>query len=400
MRPVRLFLLRLFSQDDGGPGRFLIPVLAVVLALAAGAIFMALSGHEPLEAFGGIFKGALGINRDWQPGDALSDFIRNPKRIGNTLTEAGRLILVGLAVALPFRVGLLNIGAAGQITAGGLFATVAGLAFAGSSLPALVQVLVVIAAAFVGGFLWGALAGALRAYRGLNEIITTIMLNFVAFWINAYLVKGPLKDPKSIGYDWSPPLPDSARIPELIEGSRISSGIIVALLAALVVYVVLWYTTIGFEWRATGFNPSAAHFAGMRVKLSLVLSMGLAGGIAGLAGALIIAGGDEGRLTLDFAQNYGFDGIPVAFIAQAHPLAVVITGLFFGTLRYGSDTAETLLGVPQSISEVILGLTMLFVVAGQSLVLVRWLRKKRLEATAHIGSPTLIDKPVPQGGDR
>jgi len=170
--------------------------------------------------------------------------------------------------------------------------------------------------------------------------------------------------------------------------ARISAGLIVALLAALMAYILLWHTTIGFEWRVVGKNPSAAYFAGMPVKHSLIGSMALAGGLAGLAGALIIAGGDEARLTMDFAQNYGFDGIPVAFIGQAHPFGVVLAGLFFGALRYGSETAETFVGVPQSISQVILGLAMLFIVVSQSLTLVRWLRKQHTLA---------ILKSVPEG---
>ncbi len=384
MSRLSVALLNLFSSDRG-PGRVLIPALAIVLALLAGAAFVRLSGHDPLETYASIARGALGVSRDWQVGDPLNTLIGSPRRLGNTTTEALRLILVGLAVALPLRTGLINIGAAGQITMGGLLATAVGLSFGGQS------IILVLAAGIIGGALWGALAGVMRAYRGMNEIITTIMLNFIAFWINAYLVKGVLRDPKSFGFDWSAPLPDAARMPFIGGDARISAGIIVALLAALVVYILLWQTTPGFEWRVVGMNPRAAHFAGMRVRMSLILSMALGGGLAGLAGALIIAGGDEARLTMDFAQNYGFDGIPVAFIGQAHPLGVVLAGLFFGGLRYGSETAETFIGVPQSISQVILGLTMLFLVVSQSMTFVGWLRKQRTIAMLK------YSEPVPEG---
>jgi len=381
MNRLSPLLLNLFAPDRG-VGRVVIPALAIAAALLAGAIFVQLSGHDPLDTYASIGRGALGVSRDWQMGDPIGDLIRSPRRLGNTATEALRLMLMGLAIALPLHTGLINIGGMGQMITGGLLATVVGLSFGGQS------VLWVLAAGLIGGAVWGALAGIMRAYRGMNEIITTIMLNFIAFWINAYLVKGVLRDPKSIGFDWSAPLPDTARMPFIGGDARISAGLIVALLAALMAYILLWHTTIGFEWRVVGKNPSAAYFAGMPVKHSLIGSMALAGGLAGLAGALIIAGGDEARLTMDFAQNYGFDGIPVAFIGQAHPFGVVLAGLFFGALRYGSETAETFVGVPQSISQVILGLAMLFIVVSQSLTLVRWLRKQHTLA---------ILKSVPEG---
>lgn len=375
---VSRILYRLFVPDSASSRRILIPIFAIFLALLVGSVFILISGQNPLEAYWGMLRGAIGASRDWEWGDPMSEFITRPNRIGNTMTEAFRLILIGLAVSLPLRVGLLNIGAAGQIIMGGILAVVVGLSFGdNSSVPPLLQMSAVIAAGFVGGFLWGALAGIMRAYRNLNEIITSIMLNFIAFWTNAYLVQGILRDPESYGYDWSRQLPVASQLPIMIEEARINIGIVIALLVALAVYIVLWHTTIGFEWRATGMNPFAAYFAGMRVKTSIILSMAVAGGIAGLAGALIIAGNDEPRLTLDFAQTYGFDGIPVAFIGQTHPVGVVLVGLFFGAMSYGADTAETFVGVPKSISEVILALTMLFVVVTQSLAFVRWLNKRR-----------------------
>jgi simple sugar transport system permease protein len=398
-RNFRSVLLNLFAPDRLSVGRVLIPVVAIILALLVGVIFIIISGHDPLEAYWGMLRGAIGVGRDWQFGDPMSEFITRPNRIGNTMTEAFRLILVGLAVSLPLRVGLLNIGAPGQIIAGGLLATVVGLSFPESDTPSFIQIIAVAGAGFLGGFLWGALAGILRAYRNLNEIITTIMLNFIAFWLNAYLVQGVLRDPDSFGYDWSPSLPVSAQLPLLIPDARINVGILFALAVALALYILLWHTTIGFEWRATGVNAFAAYFAGMRVKASIILAMGVAGGIAGLAGGLIISGSDEARLTLDFAQNYGFDGIPVAFIGQTHPLGVVLIGLFFGALSYGSDTAETFVGVPKSISEVILALTMLFVIISQSLTLARWMSKKRTESRVRAGDQgPAAPSPAPSSG--
>ncbi len=348
----------------------ILPAVAVGLALLIGALLISMVDMSPGAAYAKLLQGALGVNPAWTPGTPLVLLVNRPARLGSSLTEAIPLILAGLAVALPFRCGLLNIGGEGQLYMGGLGATLAGLSL--TTLPPTAALICTLLAAIGFGAAWGALAGLLRAARGLNEIISTIMLNFIAFWLVSGLVHGPLKDTASFGYDWSPEVP--VQLPVLIDKIGVTFGFPLAIAAVLLVGLLLWRTSLGFELRAIGANPATARFAGMRVGRGIVLSMALAGGLAGLAGGCVILGVQH-RLSDFFSPGYGLDAIAVALVGGAHPLGVLASGLFFGALRTGAQSMELSLGVPRAIAQLIQALTLLFVIVGQSAAIARWIAR-------------------------
>jgi len=359
----------------------IIPILAAALAFAIGALLITAAGISPAVAYSKLFQGASGVNPAWAFGQPLADLINRPARLGNSLTEAIPLMLAALAVALPFRCGLLNIGGEGQLYMGGLGATLAGLFITGLS-PAL-SLIVALITAFTFGVAWGTIAGVLRAYRGLNEIITTIMLNFVAFWLVSGLVHGPLKDTASFGYDWSAEVP--IQLPVIQSQLRLTLGFPLALMAGVLVAIFLWRTTLGFELRAIGVSPTTARFVGMRVERGIVLAMALSGGLAGLAGALVILGVQH-RLSDFFSPGYGLDAIAVSLVGGAHPIGVLLAGVLFGALRTGAESMELSVGVPRAIAQLIQALTLLFVIIGQSSTIARWFARQRTARLARFAT--------------
>jgi general nucleoside transport system permease protein len=350
------------AASAGALRSLVVPLAAAIAAVFVGVFVMALTGLDPWEGLQALAWGAFG----------------SEARLGVTLTKATPLILAGLAVALPFRSGLLNIGGEGQLYIGALFATLAALGFNG--LPAVIHLPLVVIAGFTGGALWGAIPGWLRAKLKLNELITTIMLNYVAFWVISYLVHGPMKDPNGGGYPWSVEIPESSILPIIATGLRINLGLVLALAAAALAAFVLWRTCFGFEMRAVGSGPLAARLAGINIERTVVLTLALGGGLAGLAGMAEIMG-VQYRLSDFFSPGYGFDGVVVALVGQSNPVGVVIAALFFGAVRNGAESASRSIGVPASIALIIQTLTLLFVVGSNSPVLARaWLRRRQKRA--------------------
>lgn len=348
------------------------PALAIALASAICGLIMIASGINPLVGFRALFQGAFA----------------GPARIGVTITKATPLILAGLGVALPLRCGLINLGAEGQITIGALVATLTALAF--PDLPQAIHLPLVILAGFVGGALWGAIPGWLKARLHLNEIITTIMLGYLAFWIVSYLVHVPLKDPEGGGYPWSVRVPDSAELPMVFPEFGLNLGFVLALVSAVAAHFLLWKTTFGFEMRAVGAGPLAARFAGMNVRRTIVLTFAIGGGLAGMAGMVEIMGAQL-RLSDFFSPGYGWDAVVVALAGQANPLGVVVMGLFFGALRNGAESASRSIGMPASISLIIQGLTLLFVIGSNSLALGRKLGRERQPRGSDSAPPVPVD---------
>jgi simple sugar transport system permease protein len=337
------------------------PIFAIFLALVFGGIVMVISGIKPLEGYQAMLRGAFG----------------GPARLGVTLTKATPLILAGLGVALPLRCGLVNLGAEGQVYIGALTATLAAIAFRG--LPWAIHMPLVIAAAFLGGALWGAIPGWMRARLKLNELITTIMLSYIAFWIVSYLVHGPMKDPAGGGYPWSVEIPETAVLPIIFKEHRINLGIVLALIAAILSHLLLWSTTFGYKMRAVGAGPLAARLAGINARRTTVLTFAIGGGLAGMAGMSEIMG-VQFRLSDFFSPGYGWDGVVIAMAGQANPIGVVLMGLFFGALRNGADSASRSIAMPASISLMIQASALLFVIAGNSAVLRRKLARRRTHA--------------------
>ncbi|MBN1668646.1 MAG: ABC transporter permease [Anaerolineales bacterium] len=349
----------------------LVPLAATLAALMVGGLVMALIGINPWAGFKAIFEGAFS----------------SPTRIGAALTKATPLILAGLAVALPFRSGILNIGGEGQIYIGALAATL--VALGPKDLPIAIHLPLVLLAGFAGGFVWGAIPGWLRAKLKLNELITTIMLNYVGFWIVSYLVHGPIKDPGGSGYPWSVKIPVTAELPILLKSYQINLGLAVALIMAVVSHFLLWRTSFGFEMRAVGCGREAARLAGIDPKRTIILTLAIGGGLAGLAGLAEVMGVQH-RLSDFFSPNYGYDAVVVALVGQSSPLGVVIAGLFFGALRSGTDAAARTIALPASIAHIIQALTLLFVIGSNSDIFKRFWQKRRKASVRNVGSTTPV----------
>lgn len=320
-------------------------LIGVILALGIVAIFIAIIGANPLEAYTALLKGSLGSKNG----------------IAETLVRTTPLLLAALGITIAFRCGIWNIGAEGQLYMGALGAALAGLY--APPLPAWIHVPLVIAAGFLFGGLWGALPGFFKARWDTNEIITTIMMNYLAIYFIIYLVGGPLKDPsRMIPQPQTARLPVSALLPKLIPATRAHIGILLALLLAGLVYWFLWRTARGYEIKAVGANPEAARYGGISVAFSIVLAMTLSGGLAGIAGAVEVAGVQR-YLLEGISPGYGNLAIAVALFGGLHPLGVTLAAFFFGGLMVGSDAMQRAVGVPTTTVYFIQGLVLIFVLA-------------------------------------
>jgi simple sugar transport system permease protein len=332
----------------------IIPLLAVFSALVIGAVLIILTDGwgNVFPAYSALFKGA---------------FVGWPS-ISETLLAATPLIFAGLAVGLGFRAGLFNIGAQGQMVMGGLLAVVVGFSFDG--LPAVVHVPLAILAGFLGGALWGFIPGILRARTGAHEVITTIMLNFIAFRTLEYLLKLPRIQQEGRFDPISKEIAESAQLPRLltwlpIENAtqlRLHLGFLIALGAAWVVYWILFKSTIGFEFRAVGANPDAAKYGGIGVAAVITMVMVIAGGLAGLGGANETLGVYH-RAFPGFTATIGFDAIALALLGRSHPGGIVAASILFGALAAGGRTMQAAAGVGIDLIVVIQALIIVFIAA-------------------------------------
>ncbi len=333
--------MRLEPRDSTPLGlRIAIPVAAVAAALVLCAIPLAVAGAPVLEAYGLMLHGALG-----------SRFA-----ITETLTRTAPLILTGLAAAVAFRAKLWNIGAEGQLYIGAVMAVVIGSTAWASS--ALVMVPAVMLAGAAGGALLMLVPTLLKVRLGVDEVVTTLLLNFVVLLFVSLLVEGPLQDPMSMGWPQSLPIADAAALPRLIERTRLHMGLIVALIAAVLMWVLISRTKWGFEMRAVGSNPDAARFAGMSTTAVMIRVGLISGGLAGLAGVGEVAG-VRGYLTTDLSPEYGYAGIVVAMLAQLNPLGVVASAFFVATVFVGADSMGRALGVSSYIAHLIVATSLL-----------------------------------------
>ena len=362
-----------------GAGRAaLVPALAIVTALLLGAVIIWLTTGSlatALAAYGGLWEGAFG----------------SPKAIAGTLVRTTPYIFTGLAVALAFKCGLFNIGAEGQLALGAVCAAWVGYSL---QLPGLLHIPLTILAWIAGVFIWGMVPGVLKARTGAHEVITTIMMNYLALQIVQILLSGPMKDPRSVASQ-TPALAESSWLPMLIPSLGLHSGVLLAVLVAIALWWFLGRTTWGFALRTVGVNPAAARYAGMPVARNVVGAMALSGGLAGLAGAVEVAGvaldvttvtPDGNRyFGLGFSSGYGFDSIAVALLGRGNPFGVIGAALLFGALRAGATRMQFNTQVPGEIISVIQALILLFVAAD---VIVRRLYRLRA-ATAEEAQPAL-----------
>lgn len=343
--------------------------VAVLLGLLIGVLLMWLSSalsedgfsfFLPFEAYKALLDGALFCEEGFQEGSIMCEpgGILDLNAIGNTLNATTPLILTGLSVAFGFRGGLFNIGGNGQFYLGAFTAAVVGAAI---GLPFPWALFVTLFFGFVAGGIWGFIPGVLKAVSGAHEVVTTIMLNTIAALALNLLASTIFKNPTA-SFPKTNDVVAAAELPILIDGTKLHAGIIVALLAAIVVWFVLFKTTLGFEVRTVGQNPSAARYAGIRPNLLIVLTMSIAGGLAGLAGACEILG-----ITKSYPAEYfttlGFDGIAVALLGRSHPFGVVGAALLFGVLRAGAGTMQRETGIGIDIIFIVQASIILFVAA-------------------------------------
>ena len=374
-----------------------VPVLAVFTALVIGAlvivfsdqVILALWTSDPIralgesiravaEGYGALFSGALGSPEKYTAAFASGDIdqiIKAFNPISESLLAATPLIFAGLAVALGFRSGLFNIGAEGQLYLGAIIGTLVGFSIHG--LPLFIHLPLAIGAGFLGGALWGFIPGLLKARTGAHEVIVTIMLNYVSYQLVNWVLRQAWYQRPGRPDPVSPIVDPSAIIPPIIDGLRLNWGFVVALIAAALVSWLLFRSTLGFEFRAVGFNPSAAKYAGISISKTLVLTMAICGGLAGLAGATEILGVNK-ALTPGFSPGYGFDGIAIALLGGSSPLGVVLAAILFGVLRAGATPMQAATGIPIDLVVVIQALVIMFVAAP---ALIRELYRIKVKAT-------------------
>ena len=354
--------------NSGGWAR---PLVSILAGLILAAILMQLSGYDVRAAYGALWSGATGLESGHARGTSqialgpLNAHV-NLYQLAQSLSRVTPLLLAGLAIALALRAGLFNIGAQGQMTVGALAAAVVGTWGASgkgsaghSSLPPFLHIFLVLLAGAVAGGLWGALPGLLKAYRGVHEVISTIMLNYLGLNIVTYLVTHNLKDPKSQATQTALISP-SAMLSPWVAGSNLTFGFVVAIVCAGVVTFLIRRSSLGYQIRAVGLGSEASRAAGIPVVRVLVTTMSLSGGLAGIAGAIEVMGIHH-RYVQGVAGNYGFDGIAVALLGGLGGLAVTLSAFFFGFLAAGADYMETLTNVPNSVALIVQALVILFV---------------------------------------
>jgi general nucleoside transport system permease protein len=344
-----------------------IPVLALVTALAVGGLVIIFSDPDTLDSWNSFFSHPLDtLEASWDvvynSYQALwKSSLGSSSGIGRSLVEATPLALAGLSVAFAFRAGLFNIGAAGQLVIG---ATCAGWVGFTWDLPAAIHLPLAVVAGFLGGAAWGSIAGVLKARTGAHEVITTIMLNYISYLLLDYALRSDAFQPAGRDDLISKPVAESARLPEVSFGDvTVHAGLFLALAAAVGVWWLLERSTIGFHLRSVGANPFAARYAGMSVGAIFVLAMVLAGGLAGLAGTVNILGRPSFSLTGGYYAFIGFDAIAVALLGRANPWGVLGASFLFGVLRAGSTGMQAATSTPVDIIVVIQALIILFVAA-------------------------------------
>ncbi len=351
MRSVKIFLIRLIG-----------PVIALLLSLGAGGFFIVLIGKDPFLVYSRFFSESLGTTNG----------------IGQVLFKATPLMFTGLSAAIAFRAGLFNIGAEGQMAIGALLTGIVPLFFPGFPAPVIIPL--ALFAGFLGGAVWGAVPGMLKARFGAHEVINTIMMNFIAAGIVNYLVLNLYAVPATVH---TPEIPQSAAVPRLgetlgiFQGSPVNFAIILAVAACFAATYFLSRTRAGYELRTLGISQSAAEYGGVNVGNRITTAMAIAGGCAGLAGSNFVLGYKH-YFELGFSDGTGFIGIAVALLAQNNPLAVIVTALLFSVLEYGSLTINTI--VPKELSNILQAIVIIIMI-----VIIKLLAAKTNRWTSELG---------------
>jgi simple sugar transport system permease protein len=336
-------------------GRAILPqVIAIFIALLIGAIILFLTGHSPVDAYSKMFFGAFG--------DAYG--------IGQTFSQATPIVFTSLSFLFAFKCGLFNIGAEGQLLIGAMSAALVGISF--TNLPAYIHLPLALLAGAGGGALWGFIPAVLKARLDAHEVITTMMLSYVALYITSYLVNYPFKAPGSVAQ--TPFIAPAAELPRILPPTQLSGSIIVALIMVGTTAFVLQRTTLGYEVRAIGLNASAARSSGINVRKGMILALVISGMIAGLGGAGEVLG-VERRYIDGFSPGYGWDGLAVALIGGLNPFGVVLASTLVGALRSGGMVMNRVTSVPFDLIYLIQSLVVLFAAAPN---LMRYVLKRRI----------------------
>lgn len=329
-----------------------IPVASIAAALLVGAVVIALLGADPAAGYGALLRGAFG----------------SPSALVATALKATPLLLVAVGITVSFRANVINVGGEGQMVLGAIASTAVAMAI--PDVPRALAVPTVLLAGLLGGALWGLIPGFLKAYASVNEILSTIMLNIVAVQVMNFLLRGPMMDPVEL--ELGSRIPQTARLPESTDlpllGERLHAGVVVAVVAAVVVYVLLWRTPFGFRLRTVGLSTPAAAYAGMPVKRIVMSALTISGALAGLAGAVLVFGSESHRFVTDgstagFTGNAGFNGIVAALFGGLHPLASVPASFLFGGLLVGANAMQRAVQVPSALVQALNGLVVVFAVA-------------------------------------
>jgi simple sugar transport system permease protein len=350
MRTLLRISFRALRQAD--PLRVLISLLAVVAALAVGVVFLLAINADPGRVYEKLITGAVG----------------NTYSQTQTIGKATPLLLVAIGVCIAFRANVLNIGVEGQVILGGLATTAFALGF--RELPSWLLITLSLAAGFIAGAAYGAIPGVLKAWFGVNEILSTIMMNQIAVQLLILLLTGPMKDTSasatSANIVQTAEIPPEAWLPALVPRTYFHTGAILAVFLAVLVYFFLWNSVAGYRIRATGANPHAARYAGIQTRRMLLLAIILSGGLAGLAGGVEVLGVTH-RTIQDFSTGYGFSGIVVALFGGLHPVAAIPASLLFGGLLVSGTKLQSV-GVSAAMVTVLEGLIVLFVVSSAEIV--------------------------------
>jgi ABC-type uncharacterized transport system permease subunit len=331
------------------------PLIGIFLGLLAGAVLIALSGANPLNAYAAMLQGALGSSQS----------------IANVLVRASPLLIAGAGVAIGIKAGLWNIGAEGFMYAGAIGAGAVGIMLL--PVPPIVHMLLAIGAAVVTGTIWGLIPAYLRAYRGVNEVVTTIMMNYVAIYFVSWMVHEPqpMAEPGSF-FPMSKSIAPTAKLPFLLPGSSLHPGVIVGIVACILLFLILRFTPFGFRTRMLGVNPEGSRYAGVNVKMQMLLVLLVGAAMGGLAGAFEILG-LKLRVFMDFVAGVGYEAVAVALLAGGNPLGVIASALFFSALKAGGATMSIQTGVGAPMTVVIEALCVIFVIA------IGYGERKRLE---------------------
>jgi len=381
----------------------LLPLIAVVGALLIGAVVLIFLDVNPVEAYTAMFTGAF----------------TNKNGLADTLVKGTPLMLVGLGIVIAFRANVINIGAEGQLIVGAMLTSFLGLQL-GDAMPGWLVIPICVVGGTLMGAFWGAVPGYLKARLGVNEILSTIMMNQIAIQLGYYLLRGPMMDPKELEAGTN--IPHSARLARAVdlprftdiakslgftetaknlgldgfgaelyglfaEPTRLHLGLIFAIIMAVLVYIFLWRTTIGYRIRAVGLNPHASRYAGVNVSNYVIFSLALSGAFAGLAGAIEIVGLHHRMFEpTAVSAGYGFSGIVAALFGKLHPLGLIPSSVLFGGLLVGGDKMQRAVQVPQVFVTMLLGLIVIFVVSSDIWSRRRARRRVSIDSDAEAGA--------------